>query len=297
MRPEQPLSSNAEQHPPRQSSENMPREADVRPLPLEAENRIDPRREQQIFEGALETLQEVLAGFDRYALFGSTALFLRKHAEGEHSRLPEDLDLICEDEEALREVKNRLMRIPGIQMNLAPDGEFFSFAGQAHAKFFSGAIPVGNDYMPFECFSEKRIAGIDDVYRHRSRMHGGLMTLTGEGLKNQYLHTWEMDRRIDREVERTITRLLPFLNTPETDDALTQELEIKKEDLAWLREHLAKAPLSENFADPLFRQDAARRFSGIKTKAERREDSVKRLQNNPIKLAGTTETPPLKKAA
>lgn len=268
-------------------TENVPHTPPPERTPLpdaQGENREDAPTREYVLKEALNMLEGALAGFEDYALFGSTALYLRKQAAGEHGTLPEDLDLICEDERALTEVKKRLARIPGVRIDLAENGQFFSFPSQLDAKFFSGWITVGDQKVPFECFSERRIAGSSDVYPHRSRIQGGLMTLTGEGLKNQYLHTLEMDRRIDRAVRETLETLVPHLEELEEGRPLPASIDLTPEDAFWLKEELMNRTLDACFQDPRFRQEAARRFAAIKTKTERRLEAVKTLHGSPIDL-------------
>ncbi len=283
----------------------------------------EARAAEQTLQKALEILQGCLQGFEDYALFGSTALYLRRQAVGEKSPLPDDLDIVCGDEQALREVKRRLARIPGIHIELEEGGGFFSFPGQVDAKFFSGWIPVGDREIPFECFSENRIAGIEDVYKHRSRTHSGLVPLTGEGLKNQYLHTLEMDRRIDRSVKQVVTRLAPFLHRTDSHADIRAQADVTEDDITWLSEELLVDDMEERllrlpedereterkklmaqelatrFTNPFFTQEAARRFAGIKTKTARREAAVEALtqRSQETSSASQTETPPLEKAA
>lgn len=278
---------------------------------------LEATRQERLNE-ALELLGEILRGFDEYALFGSAALQLR--VPQERTLRPNDLDIVAKNEGAWREMVARFQAQARAHPDrIMMDERPFKFPGQdaqvMRGKFlFPGMGTIEETAIPFELFSEQRIAGAPEVFAHRSRING-VMALDAEGLQLQYRQNLELETRVDRATQQVLKKVVELhgpalmelgkhvleggsLTLEETTLArsIARDLAVQESDVQMFARFfsLLKGDLQQLFNNPAIREQLTAQFAAIKTKAEARLARLELLTNFPEfdHPAVSTEHPP-----
>jgi hypothetical protein len=259
----------------------------------------DPELSQEVRERitdfGLDIMKDIMNGVD-HTVFASTALYIhgKKHQLGELVTTPGDFDCNVETVEELQRVRERLLKVPGIQLDR--DGEFKTFPTD-QSRLLSGEILMRlseedtEDYAyPFEIFQDSFLLP-DNIERFQQRERG-LTVLSLEGLKRQYEKNLAFENRIQDFVD-TMERFLlqPEINLAAFD--MNEELDKHEIDMADLEEQLEmnKAQMQEFYklrdsADrsinekerEALEQDIVKLLSGLKTKIEKRKKNIHQLQ-------------------
>lgn len=235
----------------------------------------------------IRLMREALAEIKNYAVFASTAMYLYGHQYGikELQAIPGDFDGVVKDESTLKQVRERLDKIPGLVFDR---GGRFGVIKRDQARILSGNVylETGNPEVPiikypFEFFTVDTKIIPPDVFHKRRELHG-VQVLSLEGLQNQYLNNLSFESRLAGRVSDMVI----YLTRPDVREreartqAVLEHLQISEKSLdAFYRRYdkLIEAGIAEEqvLSDPGITRILS---GGYKTKVPKRIQNIEALK-------------------